>query len=124
MYLQKKDRAVNMRYEIQWFPKGKSKYNIKKLYKAVNDQTDVKDVAISTPSNRYRPWKSPESLEAVQFTVNGDYPYEIVADINDKLMKATNCPDPQGLSVRAISDIDRKKIISPIKQKRCGCKNK
>ena len=112
-----------MRYEIQWFPKGKSKYNIKKLLKAVNDQSEVKDVAISTPPNRYNSWKSPELPEAVQFTVVGGYPYEVIAGVNTKLMEATNCMDAQGLSVRAISDIDRKKtpIVSP---KRCACKKK
>ena len=112
-----------MRYEIQWFPKGpKTKYNIGKLYKAVIAQVEARNVEKVNTVNRYNQWKDPEIPEAVQFTVTGGYPYEIVANVNDYLMSTMKSPEPQGLSVRAVSTIDRKKSIIKPKIKKCKCK--
>jgi hypothetical protein len=112
-----------MRYEIQWFPKGpKTKYNIGKLYKAVIAQAEVRDVE-KMPTVNYNEWSKPTFPEAVQFTVTGSYPYDVVAGVNDYLMAATKSPEPQGLSVRAVSTIERKKSTSSKpKRKICRCK--
>lgn len=110
-----------MRYEIQWFPKGpKAKYNIGKLYKAVIAQAEARNVE-RMPMINYNEWNKPAFPEAVQFTVTGGYPYEIVAQVNDYLMSATKSPEPQGLSVRAVSTIERKKTTIKSKTK-CRCK--
>ena len=114
-----------MRYEIQWFPKGpKTKYNIGKLYKAVKSQISARDVAKVDTVNRYNPWREPEIPEAVQFTVSGSYPYELIMGVNDHLMTSTKSTEPQGLSIRAISTAERKKSNSkPTPNRRsCGCK--
>ena len=111
-----------MRYEIQWFPKGpKAKYNIERLYKAVRAQSEARDVE-KMPTVNYNEWNKPAFPEAVQFTVTGGYPYEIVAQVNDNLMAATKSPEPQGLSVRAVSTIERKKAVVKPKVKKCKCK--
>lgn len=112
-----------MRYEIQWFPEGpKAKYNIGKLYKAVIAQPEVRDVERVTAINRYNSYKEPTNPEAVQFTVTGGYPYETVMGVNDYLMSATKSIEPQGLSVRAVSTVERRKTPSkPKKRKTCRC---
>ena len=112
-----------MRYEIQWFPKGpRTKYNIGKLFKAVIAQSEARNVEKVDAVNRYNPWRDPETPEAVQFTVTGGYPYEIVASVNDYLMSTMKSPEPQGLSVRAVSIIERKKSTIKPKTKKCKCK--
>lgn len=114
-----------MRYQVQWFPRGaRTKYNIGKLYKAVLAQEGARNVEKIEATNRYNPWKPPEYPEAVQFTVTGGYPYELLENVNNHLMKSAKSAEPQGLSVRAISTIERKKsLIKPRqKRKKCGCK--
>ena len=116
-----------MRYEIQWFPEGpKAKYNIGKLFKAVIAQPEVRDVEKVAAINRYNSYKEPTNPEAVQFTVTGGYPYEVVMGVNNYLMSATKSIEPQGLSIRAISTAERKKqmVLPKPKRKSCSCKKK
>jgi hypothetical protein len=109
-----------MRYEIQWFPK--TKYSIDKLYKAVRAQKEARDVTKVDAVNRYNPWKSPDNPQSVEFTVYGSYPYEMLMGVNDYLMVATKSPEPQVLSIKAVSTVERKSIKPNPKSKICGCK--
>jgi hypothetical protein len=112
-----------MRYEVQWDPKGKAKYDIDKLFKAVSAQDEIKNAEKVIAVNRYQSNKPPLRPEAVQFTVTGSYPYEALENINKQLTPKTKVREPQNLSIRAISFEERKKTKSSHpKRKKCKCK--
>jgi hypothetical protein len=113
-----------MRYEIQWFPHG-TEYQEELLYKATINQPDARDVDTVPYTNKYGSSKKTDKTEAVQFTVSGGYPtaHIVMMGVNKFLMAKTRTKEPQGLSIRAISTIERKrKITAKPKTRKCKCK--
>lgn len=118
-----------MRYEIQWFPKGeKTSYDINLLYEATKSQKNARDVQKVPYTGRYGALKKTDSPEVVQFTVTGGYEsgYEVVAGVKQLLSQLTKSSEPQGISIRAISTVERKKskikTSAPKRKPKCGCK--